>query len=509
VNKRIFKVNLANNLNIFKNPVFHKPAILDSGCSSHYLKRGAYCINKWHAHLPIKVKLPDGTTLASSATADLACTTFYLRERYAHIINDLASHSILSCGQMCDAGYKVLFDEGRAQVMEGNVSVQGRIVMHGQRDHSTGLWTVPLDANSTKKYESIKSVYEISKVYNAIQYLHKAAGSPVPSTFVRAMKAGNFTAWPTLTPEHVNKYLKKSEATVKGHLNQTRKNVRSMKPKKKPGAQEETQYYEPQIMERTNVVYAAIHDIEGHTYTDLTGLFPKTSSRGYKYVLVLYDYDGNSIQAEAMKNRSDAEAIRAYSKIYDELTSKGLIPKFQTMDNEASTALKHFLHSKDIQFQLFPPYVHRQNDAERAIQTFKNHAVATLCSIDTYFHIHFWDRFIPQAVITLNLLRQSRINPKVSAHAQLNIMFDYNKTPLAPPVTEVIIHKKTDHRGSWSPHGINGWYVGPAIEHYRAHRVYCSTTGHVRISDTVEFFPSTARSQGSPVQMRRQLRHWT
>jgi hypothetical protein len=104
--------------------------------------------------------------------------------------------------------------------------------MHGQRDHSTGLWTVPLDANSTKQNESINSVYEISKVYDTIQYLHAAAGSPVSSTLVKAIKAGNFTTWPTLTPEHVNKYLEKSEATVKGHLNQTRKNVRSTKPKK-------------------------------------------------------------------------------------------------------------------------------------------------------------------------------------------------------------------------------------------------------------------------------------
>jgi hypothetical protein len=161
--------------------------------------------------------------------------------------------------------------------------------MHGQRDHSTGLWTVPLDANSTEKEEFINSVYEISKLYDAIQYLHADAGSPVPSTFVKAIKAGNFTTWPTLTPEHVNKYLEKSEATIKGHLNQTRKNVRSTKPKKKPDAREETQYYEPHITERMNVVYAAIHDIDGHTFTDLTGRFQKTSSRGYKYILVIYD----------------------------------------------------------------------------------------------------------------------------------------------------------------------------------------------------------------------------
>jgi hypothetical protein len=103
---------------------------------------------------------------------------------------------------------------------------------------------------------------------------------------------------------------------------------------------------------------------------------------------------------------------------------------------------------------------------------------------------------IPHTVITLNLLRQSGINPKLSAHAQLNGLFDKNKTPLTPPGTKVIIHEKPDHRGSWSPHGLNGWYVGPAMEHYRAHRVYGSTTGHEIISDTVEFFPKHCQVPG-------------
>jgi hypothetical protein len=84
----------------------------------------------------------------------------------------------------------------------------------------------------------------------------------------------------------------------------------------------------------------------------------------------------------------------------------------------------------------------------------------------------------------------------LSAHAQLKGLFDYNKTPLAPPGTKVIIQEKTDHRGSWSPHGLNGWYIRPAMEHYRAHRVYCSTTGHKRISDTVDVFPKHCKVPG-------------
>jgi hypothetical protein len=129
-------------------------------------------------------------------------------------------------------------------------------------------------------------------------------------------EASNFTTWPTLTAQHAKQYLEKSEATVKGHMNQQRKNMRSTRSKQKQTAQdEEIEYtYEPHLTKCANVVYAAIHDLEGHTYTDLTGRFPKTPSRGYKYILVLYDYDGNNIQAEPTKNRSDTEAIRAYTK---------------------------------------------------------------------------------------------------------------------------------------------------------------------------------------------------
>jgi hypothetical protein len=40
------KDNIANNLNYYETPVAQrKSAILDSGCSSHYLKPGSYCIN--------------------------------------------------------------------------------------------------------------------------------------------------------------------------------------------------------------------------------------------------------------------------------------------------------------------------------------------------------------------------------------------------------------------------------------------------------------------------------
>jgi hypothetical protein len=133
--------------------------------------------------------------------------------------------------------------------------------------------------------------------------------------------------------------------------------------------------------------------------------------------------------------------------------------------------------------------MHRRNAAGRAIRTWKNHFVAGLCSTDTRFPMHLWDRLLEQASITLNLLRPSRRHPKISAYNMLEGTFDYNKTPLAPPGTKVIIHEKLQQRKTWDPHGTEGWYLGPAMEHHRCHRVFTNKTKAERITDTVEFFP--------------------
>ena len=128
-----------------------------------------------------------------------------------------------------------------------------------------------------------------------------------------------------------------------------------------------------------------------------------------------------------------------------------------------------------IDYQLVPPHVHRCNAAERAICTFKNHFITELCSVDRDFPIHLWDRLLPQALLTLNLLRGSRINPKLSAYAQIHGTFDQNRTPLAPPGIRVMVHQKPSNRLSWGAHAIDGWYIEPALESTRGSEIMTST----------------------------------
>ena len=92
--------------------------------------------------------------------------------------------------------------------------------------------------------------------------------------------------------------------------------------------------------------------------------------------------------------------------------------------------------------------------------------------------------------LTLNMLRTSRINPKLSAHEQLHGIHDFNATPLAPPGTRCIAHEKSSQCGTWAPHEQHGWYVRAAPEHYRCYQIYIPKTLGTRICDTVEFFPS-------------------
>jgi hypothetical protein len=118
--------------------------------------------------------------------------------------------------------------------------------------------------------------------------------------------------------------LPKSEITVKAHIQQQRKNLRSTKPKSSATTltpDETTNEFNPTSDSpniRTSHIYAAIdtpNDITGLIASDLTGRFPKRSHRGHNYILVIYDYDSNAILAEPLKNRQSTEILQAYDKI--------------------------------------------------------------------------------------------------------------------------------------------------------------------------------------------------
>ena len=151
-------------------------------------------------------------------------------------------------------------------------------------------------------------------------------------------------------------------------------------------------------------------------------------------------------------------------------------PNLHILDNECSGEMKTMLKEKQVTFQLVPPHIHRRNAAERAIRTYKHHLIANLFTCDKYFHSHKWDRLLLQANISINLLQSAYQNSSLSAYAALFGNYDFNKMPMAPPGTRVIVHEKPGNRKTYTGHGTEDWYIGPSPDHYRCFKCYMPTT---------------------------------
>ena len=413
----------------------------------------------------------------------------------AHVFEDLTNTSLLSIGQLCDDDCTAIFDKCAMRIVKN-----GMTIVQGTRNVNDGLWDVSLPVQPTAPTSVANAIIKKSATHAELaDYLYACCGSPPLRTFLRAIKNGNLITWPGIRDIDFNKHLTKSIATAKGHLNQERKNLQSTKKVRfdlepKPSVPDDDDFFpvpDSSPPTKTFEVLSTIIPFEanGKAFHDLTGRFPHKSSRGNEYILVHYDYDSNAILAEPLKNRQSAEIKRGWQVLYDKLARRGNAPSIYIMDNEASAELKKACDKYDLAYQLVPPHIHRRNAAERAIQCFKNHFLAILAAADPNFPIGEWDRLIDQAVLTLNLLRNSRVNTKLSAHAYLFGNFDFNATPLAPPGTRIVLHLKPDNRPSWGFHGEDGWYIGPSLEHYRCVKCFIPKTSKVKDADTVEFFP--------------------
>merc|ERR1711884_396457 len=140
-----------------------------------------------------------------------------------------------------------------------------------------------------------------------------------------------------------------------------------------------------------------------------------------------------------------------YDEIYEYLEERGFEPKLNVTDNKCSKAVKKYMKKHDVRWQLVEPNNNRVNAAERAIQTFKNHFLAGLATVDKTFPLQLWCYLLVQAEMTLNMLRTSRKDPTKSAYEELEGKFDYNKTPLAPPGTKALIYEAAARRAAWAP----------------------------------------------------------
>ena len=352
-------------------------------------------------------------------------------------------------------------------------------------------------APPTRSTEYHRRAYDLPSTRSLIEYLHCTVGSPKKSTFLQAVKAGNYRSFPGLSVENVTRYCpENATATVLGHLTQTPKGLRSTRWATATYALLAANASHNMLPsdELFEAITAPTNDVTiievpiSTLYTDDMGRFPIRAQSGNQYIMVAFHDASNVILVEPFKSKGDHHRIPAYDALMNRLKRRGLTVDMQFMDNEVSAK---FLHNiTDVwkcKFQKVPPDMHRRNKAERAIRTFKAHFITILACVDEGFPRNRWDLLLPQAELTINLLRQSRLHPTISAWEHFNGPFNFDATPLGPPGCKIIAHARGSTRLSWDYRGHMGFYIGPALDHYRCHKLIKSSTSAVIISDTVVF----------------------
>jgi hypothetical protein len=281
----------------------HETAIVDSGCTDHFLLVTAPCLNKVKSLNPLRVHLPNGATMESSHTADLDIPKLNTAVSKAHVFPGMTHHSLLSVGQLCDESYIVTFQQDTVTICNSE---------------SSKLWRINVKQTNNHIPDPIaNNMYELRNTGALVQYLHKALFSSTKAAMLQAVKDGHLITWPGLTEDAINNHFKLMPATAMGHMNHRRQNIRSTS--KVPT--EKQQPPGTDLGTKTHLVYAVVVDL-GQLYINLTGKFPVRYSKGNSYVMLCYIYDCNYIKVVPMNSRSASEWVKAYDSIHQELTVK-------------------------------------------------------------------------------------------------------------------------------------------------------------------------------------------
>ena len=412
--------------------------------------------------------------MKSSASGKLHLKGMPGIEFTAKVFDDLES-SLIGVGTIIDkANDKAVLTSDAIKY----INQTGATVLSGPRCQQSGLWNIDLDSNVTFQRGRALAVRPLpmDSVGDLIEWWHASFCYPAASTFLRALSNWLKDKIPGVTLANARKRKKRLQSitSAKGHLNQTRQGARS------------TQASTPRMRTTGDNVIVHLLSAEERNDMDIAHLLVD------KYLMFFYSSGGNYIHIELLDSRLESHVLNAYKRGIKFFSDKGLKPNVQRMDNEPSfltAAFRAYQAENNITPDLVPPGQHRRNKAERAIETGKHHIIAALAGADLSFPMKSVKHTMPQIELTLNLLRQSRRNPTMSAWEQLHGTYDFNAWPLGPLGCRILCHEKPDDRPSWGLHGKEGFYVGPTQDHYRCYDVLLSETGRVRTTDTLSWHP--------------------
>ncbi len=410
---------------------------------------------------------------------------------------------LISIIKMAEHGHIAVLDKHEARIYNGTttkLAASGNPIIVAPRFEDTGLWKTELNLDYKilgrkdpdhfiAGIDKANAIFNLPNTRHSLLYYHALAGFPVKESFLDAVRAGNYATWPGLTTTLIAKHFPDLEETQKGHMKGQWKGIWSTKVREQFEIKIElgTGVSPQQPMKKQQNIFVVIYKLAEEVHTNQTSLFPVTSQRGYRYIMVGIHMDANYIFCKLMKNRTENEMIKAYECMVRRMKNSGLGLKKHRLDNECLEKFKMCIKNAGMIHELVPPDCRCCIIAEWAIQTFKNHSVSILSGVDDRFPLSLWCHLVRPAELTVNLLRQSNVTPKVSAYAHEHGQNNYMTRPFASLGCAVMAHIEPKNQQSWDVHVEVGFNIGTAMEHHCCFHVYIVKTRATRVCDAVYF----------------------
>lgn len=276
--------------------------ILDTGASRSLADPSTHLQHENTNTPKLKVIIPNGTMKRTASQGNFPHPTMSKAATTAHRVNNF-SKSLLSIGQVCNAGYKAKFTKTKAEIIDPTTT---KVEWAGKRNFTANLWELPLPTEQLPPAQGEINVLDTVLANTAstqttlqehVTFLHQAARNPILNRWLEAIDNNQYTTWPNVTKKNLYKHLPKSETTVLGHLSQRCKNKNKLRkewytPQELQALQEQHKQVQADLFPppgevKTFNLFMKLEELPTHqTYADKTGKFPITSSAGNKYIYV-------------------------------------------------------------------------------------------------------------------------------------------------------------------------------------------------------------------------------
>jgi hypothetical protein len=135
--------------------------------------------------------------------------------------------SLMSMGKTADNDTISIFTKNGVTIHKETdvlITCKDKPILIGVRDEQ-GRYQIPLiqwrgrwqlrgpSKQAQKCLRQANSVYDLPSTEQAIKWVHAVCGYPVKSTWLKAIKAGNYIGRPMLTERNVNKYYPETSET--------------------------------------------------------------------------------------------------------------------------------------------------------------------------------------------------------------------------------------------------------------------------------------------------------